>query len=82
VVLTQSEARAVRAALRQHLVGVRSLHTRDLAAGFGVVAVPAALAAKYPNAPHEWAWQWVFPATRRASIRARRPSGATISTRR
>jgi hypothetical protein len=23
-----------------------------------------ALRAKYPNAPSEWAWQWVFPATR------------------
>ena len=28
------------------------------------MALPGALAAKYPNAPREWAWQWVFPATR------------------
>ena len=28
------------------------------------VALPGALRAKYPNAPNEWAWQWVFPATR------------------
>ncbi|MBK7703984.1 MAG: tyrosine-type recombinase/integrase, partial [bacterium] len=25
---------------------------------------PVALARKYPGAPREWAWQWVFPATR------------------
>src|SRR5437867_10351206 len=28
------------------------------------VELPAALARKYPNAGREWAWQWVFPATR------------------
>jgi len=28
------------------------------------VALPGALRLKYPNAPREWAWQWVFPATR------------------
>ena len=28
------------------------------------VALPGALRAKYPGAPQEWAWQWVFPATR------------------
>jgi integron integrase len=56
---------AVRAQLREHLAQVRELHSRDLAVGFGAVALPGALAAKYPNAPREWAWQWVFPATRR-----------------
>ncbi len=56
---------AVRAPLREHLERVRALHARDLAAGFGAVALPGALAAKYPGAPYEWGWQWVFPATRR-----------------
>ena len=28
------------------------------------VALPDALGAKYPGASREWAWQWVFPATR------------------
>ena len=28
------------------------------------MALPGALRLKYPNAPREWAWQWVFPATR------------------
>src|SRR5947208_881904 len=30
----------------------------------GWVELPWALARKYPNAGREWAWQWVFPATR------------------
>jgi integron integrase len=51
--------------LRGHLADVRQIHAGDLAAGFGAVVLPGALAAKYPNAPREWAWQWVFPATRR-----------------
>jgi integron integrase len=50
--------------LRQHLVRVRALHARDLAAGHGAVALPDALVRKYPNAAHAWAWQWVFPASR------------------
>jgi site-specific recombinase XerD len=28
------------------------------------VELPDALARKYPNAGREWAWQWLFPATR------------------
>lgn len=32
--------------------------------GAGWVALPDALARKYPNAGREWPWQWVFPATR------------------
>jgi site-specific recombinase XerD len=28
------------------------------------VALPDALARKYPTAGREWAWQWLFPATR------------------
>lgn len=48
-------------ALREHLSRVRSLHQSDLAAGWGRVLMPFALARKYPNASREWAWQWVFP---------------------
>ena len=48
-------------ALQEHLLGVRSLHRRDLAAGWGRVLMPYALDRKYPNASREWAWQWVFP---------------------
>lgn len=52
------------AALRVHLEAVHRLHDRALAAGAGSVELPGALAAKYPSAGREWAWQWVFPAVR------------------
>ena len=43
---------------------MRRQHDADLAGGAGVVELPDALARKYPSAAREWAWQWVFPATR------------------
>jgi integron integrase len=55
---------SVRAALVAHLEKVRAQHARDLAAGSGWVEMPDALSRKLPNAGREWAWQWVFPATR------------------
>lgn len=53
------------APLREHLLEVRRLHRQDLAAGWGRVELPHALARKYPNAAAEWGWQWVFPQHRR-----------------
>jgi integron integrase len=50
--------------LRTHLVEVKRQHDADLILGAGSVALPDALDRKYPNAPREWNWQWVFPATR------------------
>ena len=47
--------------LQEHLRRVRQLHQGDLAAGWGRVVMPYALARKYPKADREWAWQWVFP---------------------
>jgi integron integrase len=52
--------------LRNHLARVGQLHNRDLAEGFGGVYLPFALERKYPNADREWAWQYVFPASRRS----------------
>lgn len=52
------------APLRQHLARVQRLHARDLAAHGGRVALPDALERKLPTASRDWAWQWVFPATR------------------
>jgi integrase len=40
---------------------VKAIHERDLADGCGRVLLPDALDRKYPNAPKEWSWQWVFP---------------------
>ena len=50
--------------LAAHLQAVRAQHEDDVAARAGWVELPTALARKYPNAGREWAWQWVFPATR------------------
>ncbi len=51
-------------ALRDHLAKVKAQHDADVSDGAGWVALPAALAGKYPHAGREWPWQWVFPATR------------------
>ena len=50
--------------LQEHLVRVRVQHQADLSSGWGRVALPEALERKYPEANAEWAWQWVFPASR------------------
>jgi len=50
--------------LVRHVEVVRRQHEADLRHGAGWVELPWALARKYPNAGREWAWQWVFPATR------------------
>ena len=60
----------LREPLRQHLVRVKRQHEADLARGGGSVWLPDALSTKYPRAPWEWAWQWVFPATRPYTDRA------------
>ncbi|KAB7627445.1 integron integrase [Alkalilimnicola sp. S0819] len=48
--------------LRRHLQTRRTLFEQDLADGVGSVYLPHALARKYPSAPEEWAWQYVFAA--------------------
>jgi site-specific recombinase XerD len=50
--------------LAKHLHRMRAQHQRDLGGGAGWVELPGALARKLPLAGREWAWQWVFPATR------------------
>lgn len=51
----------VKERLKEHFVKVKALHGKDLAAGYGAVYLPDALDKKYPNAPKEWSWQYVFP---------------------
>jgi integron integrase len=48
--------------LKKHLAVVRAKHEAELQAGRGDVYLPDALERKYPKAPWEWAWQYVFPA--------------------
>ncbi|MBI3564755.1 MAG: integron integrase [Elusimicrobia bacterium] len=55
---------SVRDGLKAHLAAVQRLHQEDLSRGLGAVELPNALDRKYPNAPKEWGWQWVFPADR------------------
>lgn len=50
--------------LREHLASARRQHQEDLRQGAGFVELPSALRRKLPGASREWAWQWVFPATR------------------
>ncbi len=57
--------RSLASDVRAQLERSRAVHARDLASGFGAVALPDALARKYPGAAREWGWQWVFPASRR-----------------
>src|SRR5262245_31614434 len=50
--------------LVRQLEFVKRQHEADLARGLGRVVLPFALDRKYPNAPIEWGWQFVFPASR------------------
>jgi integron integrase len=52
--------------LRAQVEEALRVHRADLAQGFGAVWLPDALARKYPNAPREPGWQWVFPAAARS----------------
>jgi integron integrase len=50
--------------LQRQLAHRRNLFDQDRAAGVASVHVPYALARKYPNAPTEWGWQYVFASKR------------------
>ena len=58
--------RSLADALRREMERARLLHEADLAAGFGAVWLPHALARKYPGAPREFGWQYAFPAAQRS----------------
>ncbi len=48
--------------LKRHLEQVRRAHERAMSEGYGGVALPYALARKYPQAAYDWGWQYVYPA--------------------
>lgn len=54
--------------LKRHLTDVRRRHAEDLGLPGWAMELPSALALKYPNAPREWLWYWVFPAARRYEL--------------
>ena len=47
--------------IQDQLDKVKYLHDEDLAAGYGEVSMPFALARKYPKAAFDFRWQFVFP---------------------
>jgi integron integrase len=51
--------------LQTHLLQGKQFHQQDLEQGFGAVWLPYALERKYPNANRDWAWQFLFPSSRR-----------------
>ena len=50
--------------LQQHLKQVQLTYDKDRQADVPGVYLPDALSRKYPNAPKEWKWQYVFPSSR------------------
>ena len=52
---------SLKQSLQRHLETTKTTHEKDLAEGWGRVRMPDALDRKYPNAPTDWRWQWVFP---------------------
>lgn len=58
--------RAMTAALRMQIEVVSRIHAADLADGFGEVSLPCAIGRKYPNAPRELGWWYLFPASHRS----------------
>lgn len=55
---------SLRPELQQQIHRALELHQQDLARGAGKVWLPHALATKYPAAPTEIGWQYVFPSDR------------------
>jgi integron integrase len=52
----------IREELARHVASAKEIHDQDVKMGYGEVSLPNALEKKYPGAPKEWGWQWVFPA--------------------
>lgn len=50
--------------LKEQIKKVQAIHQKDLANGFGSVYLPHALEKKYPSAPYDFKWQYVFPSSR------------------
>lgn len=50
--------------LKEQIAFVEEQHQQDIKDGFGEVYLPDALAKKYPNAPKELRWQYLFPSSR------------------
>ena len=58
--------RALRPNLDRHLLWRRQLHEKDVSDGLARVALPDALARKYPRAAQELGWQFLFASRQRS----------------
>jgi len=54
--------RAIETRLQDHLAALRKRFDQDLASGAADVHIPESLLRKFPNAPRQWPWHWLFPA--------------------
>jgi integron integrase len=54
---------SLKSELYQHMDGRRHQYEADRKKGMHEVELPGALARKYPKAPHQWKWQFVFAGT-------------------
>lgn len=59
--------RSLNMAIRTHLARVRQLWEQDRQRNRPGVQLPFSLDKKYPSAPKEWAWFWVFPAAKEST---------------
>jgi len=57
---------ALAPSLQEQIRASQRMLTSDLAAGFGEVSMPESLVRKYPRAPFELKWWYVFPASGRS----------------
>jgi len=72
---------SIKSGLQEHLLQRRALYEDDLRLGKANVYLPDALARKYPNAPTEWKWQYIF-VSGSYSIDPRTPSGTNSGVER
>jgi integron integrase len=54
---------AIKDRLHAYIGELRQRYAENLRLGTATVHLPDALGRKYPNAEHEWGWQWLFPAS-------------------
>lgn len=50
--------------IKEQILKVQRLHQQDLAKGYGRTLLPGSLHVKYPGAPKELKWQYLFPSVK------------------
>lgn len=55
----------LREPLKRQMAAVKELYHKDIAEGYGCVGLPNCIHRKYPRAPKELEWQWLFPSPKR-----------------